>query len=707
MKKRYLVLVESPAKAKTIGKILGKNYKVIASMGHVRDLPKMNLGVKVNSTFTPKYVIIPEKRKVISEIKKNAEKASKIYLATDPDREGEAISWHLSHILNIDPEEKCRVVFHEITKTAISKAFETPSQIDLNKVDAQQARRILDRLVGYKLSPILWEKIKKGLSAGRVQSVALRLICEREDEIRKFIPKEYWTIEGIFREPKNKEQFKSLLVKYRNKKLEIKSEEQVETILEELKKGEDFFVEKIEKSTRKKAPPAPFITSTLQREAFNQLKFSVKKTMLIAQELYEGVDIGGERVGIITYMRTDSFNLSEESIKDAKKYIKENFGKEYVTRGKRKYKKKEGAQEAHEAIRPTSVYRTPDSIKNYLTPDQYKLYKLIWSRFLATAFKDAELAKTKLWIRKGDYLFLTEGETILFPGYTLVYNDISKKEIIVPALSEGEKVENLKLIPSQHFTKPPARYNEATLVKALEEKGIGRPSTYAQIISTLLARRYVERKERKYLSPTNLGEIVNSLLVANFPQIINVDFTAKMEEDLDKIEEGKLNWQKALKEFYDSFLPVLEEAKRKIEKIDLKVQEEFSGEYCEVCGRPMVVRHGKYGDFLACSGYPECKNTKPIVKKIGVSCPIKGCDGEIVERISKRGRKYYTCTNYPECNFISFNKPVNKFCPKCGSILVEAGSKSKKYLKCSNPECDYREELNAKEQKEKMEELVV
>ncbi len=700
-KKKYLVLVESPAKAKTIGKILGKEYKVIASMGHVRDLPRMNLGVKVNSTFTPKYVIIPEKRKIVSDIKKSAEGVSKVYLATDPDREGEAISWHLSHILNMDPNEKCRVVFHEITKSAVSKAFESPSQIDINKVDAQQARRILDRLVGYKLSPILWEKIKKGLSAGRVQSVALRLICEREDEIRRFIPKEYWTIEAVFKK-KDGFEFKSLLTKYKNKKIEIKNEEEAKNILEELKNKDAFLIDKVEKSTRKKAPPPPFITSTLQREAFNQLKFSVKKTMLLAQELYEGVDIGGERVGVITYMRTDSFNLSEESIKEAKDYIKEHFGKEYVTRGKRKYKKKEGAQEAHEAIRPTSVYRTPEDIKEYLTPDQYKLYKLIWSRFLATCFKDAELAKTKVWIKKKDYLFLTEGEVVTFPGYTVVYNDLSRKDVILPSFVEGEEVDLVKFLPAQHFTKPPARYNEATLVKALEEKGIGRPSTYAQIISTILARKYVEKKDKKYLYPTHLGEVVNSLLVANFPQIINVNFTAKMEEDLDKIEEGKLNWQKALKEFYDSFLPILEDAKKKIEKIELKKEEEFSGEYCEICGKPMVIRHGKYGDFLACSGYPDCKNTKPLLKKIGVPCPKEGCNGEIVEKISKKGRKYYTCTNYPECDFISFSKPVNKFCPKCGSILVEAGGKGKKYLKCSNPECDYREEFIREEEKEEV-----
>ncbi len=702
MKKKYLVLVESPAKAKTIGKILGKNYKVLASMGHVRDLPKMNLGVKINTTFKPKYVIIPEKRKIVSDIKKSAQNASKIFLATDPDREGEAISWHLSHILDIDPSEKCRVVFHEITKSAVSKAFETPSPIDLNKVDAQQARRILDRLVGYKLSPILWEKIKKGLSAGRVQSVALRLICEREDEIRKFVPKEYWTIDGLFKRNDGFE-FISKLTKYKGKKITIKNEKETNKILSELNLNKDYLIDKVEKTTRKKSPPPPFITSTLQREAFNQLKFSVKKTMRIAQELYEGVDIGGERVGIITYMRTDSFNLSEESIKEAKEYIREKFGKEFVVKTKRRYKKKEGAQEAHEAIRPTSAYRTPEDIKQYLSSDQYRLYKLIWSRFLATQFKDAEIAKTKVWIKKGDYLFLTEGEVLTFPGYTLIYNDISGKDVILPDFSEGEEVELLKLSPAQHFTKPPARYNEATLVKALEEKGIGRPSTYAQIVSTILARRYVEKIDGKYLAPTNLGEIVNSLLVANFPQIINVDFTAKMEEDLDKIEEGKLDWQKALRDFYDSFLPVLEEARKKIEKIELKKEEEFSGEFCEICGRPMVIKHGKYGDFLACSGYPECKNTKPLIKTIGVPCPKDGCNGEIVERISKKGRKYYTCTNYPECDFISFSKPVDKFCPKCGSILVEAGGKRKKYLKCSNPECDYKEELKEEESLEKKE----
>ncbi len=703
--KKYLVLVESPAKAKTIEKIMGKNYKVMASMGHIRDLPRMSLGVRINSRFQPKYVILPEKRKIVSEIKRRAEKVTKIFLATDPDREGEAISWHLSHILNIDPNENCRVIFHEITKSAIVKAFKSPTPIDINKVDAQQARRILDRLVGYKLSPILWEKIKKGLSAGRVQSVALRLICEREDEIRKFIPKEYWTIEGVFKKKKGKFEFKSQLAKYKDKKINIKTEKEVKEILNNLEEDAGFFVSKIEKTTRKKAPPAPFITSTLQREAFNQLRFSVKKTMLLAQELYEGIDIGGERVGIITYMRTDSFNLSEEAAKEAKEYIKTHFGKEYVIKGKRRYKKKEGAQEAHEAIRPTSVSRTPDSIKEFLTQDQYKLYKLIWSRFLATQFKDAEIAKTKIWIKKGDYLFLTEGEVLVFPGYTLVYNDFSKKDIVLPEFYEGEEVRLLKFIPTQHFTKPPARYNEATLVKALEEKGIGRPSTYAQIINTLLTRRYVEKKDKKTLYPTELGEIVNSLLVANFPQIIDVGFTAKMEEELDKIEEGELDWQRVLREFYDSFLPVLEKAKENIKKIDLKKEEEFSGEYCEICGRPMVIKHGKYGDFLACSGYPECKNTKPILKKIGVSCPKEGCDGEIVERVSKKGRTYYTCTNYPECDFILFSKPVNKFCPKCGSILVETGGKNK-YLKCSNPECNYKEEIKKDVSRDKEKEVL-
>jgi len=705
MAKKYLVLVESPAKAKTIEKILGKKYKVMASMGHVRDLPKMNLGVKINSSFVPKYVIIPEKRKIVSQIKKSAENASKIFLATDPDREGEAISWHLSYILNIKPDEKCRVVFHEITKSAISKAFELPVPIDVNKVDAQQARRILDRLVGYKLSPILWEKIKKGLSAGRVQSVALRLICEREDEIRKFVPEEYWTVNGLFKY-KDGFEFNAQLSKYKDKKIKIKDKKEVDRILDELLKSGRFLVSKVEKTTRKKSPPPPFITSTLQREAFNRFKFSVKKTMLIAQELYEGIDIGGERIGIITYMRTDSFNLSEGAIKEAKEYIRENFGKEYLFKGKRKYKKKEGAQEAHEAIRPTNVSHTPDSIRNYLTPDQYKLYNLIWSRFLATQFKDAKIAKTKVWIKNGDYLFLLEGEVLVFPGYTIIYNDISSKDVILPDFMENEEVSLVKLIPTQHFTKPPVRYNEATLVKVLEEKGIGRPSTYAQIISTIQARRYVEKRDKKYLFPTELGEIVNSLLVANFPDIINVNFTAKMEEELDKIEEGKLDWQNVLKKFYTSFLPALEEAREKIKRIKIEKKEEFSGEFCEVCGKPMVIRHGRYGDFLACSGYPECKNTKPILKKIGISCPKKGCNGEIVEKISKKGRKYYTCTNYPECDFISFNKPVSKFCPKCGSILVETKSKGKKYLKCSNPECDYIEEYSDNKKEEQTEEVL-
>lgn len=692
---KFLVIVESPAKAKTIGKFLGSNYKVKASVGHVRDLPKSKLGIKIEENFEPEYITIRGKGPVINEIKKEAKKAEKIYLATDPDREGEAISWHLSHILGLSKDDKVRIEFNEITKNAIKAAIKKPRQINQDLVDAQQARRILDRLVGYKISPLLWRKVKRGLSAGRVQSVATKLICDREKEIENFKPAEYWTID-VFLE-KNSEIFKANFYGVREegkeKKLELKNNEEVETVIKEIKTN-TFTIDEIKRGNRKRNPNPPFTTSTLQQEASKRLGFSTKKTMMIAQQLYEGIDIKGEgTVGLITYIRTDSVRISDEALKKAKDFITEVYGEKYTTGVRRfKSKKKNDIQDAHEAIRPTLVNRTPEKIKSSLSSDQYKLYKLIWDRFIASQMSPALYETLSVKISAGNYIFRASGSKIVFDGYLkILKDDKQEKEIEIPDLCKGEIVRLKDVQSEQHFTQPPARYTESTLVRTLEELGIGRPSTYAPTISTILSRGYVVL-ENKYFKPTDLGILVTELLREYFADIVNEEFTADMENKLDKIEEGLLNWKDVINEFYKEFKISLEKAENEINKIE--IQNEVTDIKCEKCGRFMVIKHGRFGKFLACPGYPECKNTKPIVKELGVKCPE--CGGELIERHTKKGRKFYGCSNYPECSFVSWDIPTGDKCPKCGSILVLKKTKKGTYIKCTNKECKYKKETNEK-----------
>ncbi|SHH27710.1 DNA topoisomerase-1 [Caloranaerobacter azorensis DSM 13643] len=688
---KFLVIVESPAKAKTIGKFLGSNYKVKASVGHVRDLPKSKLGIKIEENFEPEYITIRGKGPVINEIKKEAKKADKIYLATDPDREGEAISWHLSHILGLSKDDKVRIEFNEITKNAIKNAIKKPRQINQNLVDAQQARRILDRLVGYKISPLLWRKVKRGLSAGRVQSVATKLICDREKEIENFKPTEYWTLDAFLE--KNNQVFKAnfygVKAEGKERKLELKSKDDVEAIVKEVKMS-TFTVEEIKKGNRKRNPSPPFTTSTLQQEASKRLGFSTKKTMMIAQQLYEGIDIKGEgTVGLITYIRTDSVRISDEALKKAKDFIVEIYGEKYTT-GIRKFKskRKNDIQDAHEAIRPTLIDRTPEKIKGSLSVDQYKLYKLIWERFIASQMSPALYETLSVKISAGKYIFKASGSKIVFDGYLKIFkDDKQEKEIEIPNLNEGESVNIKDIQPEQHFTQPPARYTESTLVKTLEELGIGRPSTYAPTISTILSRGYVVL-ENKYFKPTDLGILVTELLLEYFTDIINEEFTADMESKLDKIEEGVLNWRDVINEFYQEFKVSLEKAENEINKIE--IQNEVTDIKCEKCGRFMVIKHGRFGKFLACPGYPECKNTKPIVKELGVKCPE--CGGELIERHTKKGRKFYGCSNYPDCSFVSWDIPTGDKCPECGGILVKKKNKKGTYIVCSNKECKYKKE---------------
>ncbi|KPU28230.1 DNA topoisomerase I [Caloranaerobacter sp. TR13] len=692
---KFLVIVESPAKAKTIGKFLGSNYKVKASVGHVRDLPKSKLGIKIEENFEPEYITIRGKGPVINEIKKEAKKAEKIYLATDPDREGEAISWHLSHILGLSKDDKVRIEFNEITKNAIKTAIKKPRQINQNLVNAQQARRVLDRLVGYKISPLLWRKVKRGLSAGRVQSVATKLICDREKEIENFKPTEYWTIDVFLKKDSRifKANFYGVKEEGKEKKLDLKSKDEVETIIRGIKTS-DFIIDEVKRGNRKRNPNPPLTTSTLQQEASKRLGFSTKKTMMVAQQLYEGIDVKGEgTVGLITYIRTDSVRISDEALKKAKDFIAEVYGEKYTTGFRRfKSKKKNDIQDAHEAIRPTLVNRTPEKIKNSLSADQYKLYKLIWERFVASQMSPALYETLSVKINAGNYIFRASGSKIVFNGYLkILKDDKQEKEIEIPNLDEGEIV-NIKDIQSeQHFTQPPARYTESTLVRTLEELGIGRPSTYAPTISTILSRGYVVL-EKKYFKPTDLGILVTELLQEYFTDIINEEFTADMENKLDKIEEGLLNWKDVINEFYKEFKISLEKAENEINKIE--IQNEITDIKCEKCGRFMVIKHGRYGKFLACPGYPECKNTKPIVKELGIKCPE--CGGELIERSTKKGRKFYGCSNYPECSFVSWDMPTGDKCPECGGILIKKKNKKGNYIKCSNKECKYKKETNEK-----------
>lgn len=683
---KSLVIVESPAKAKTIEKFLGKShYTVKASVGHVRDLPKSQLGVDIENNFEPKYINIRGKGDVIKELKKEAKKAKKVYLATDPDREGEAISWHLSYILNIDEEEKCRIEFNEITKDAIKKAIKSPRNINLNLVDAQQARRVLDRLLGYQISPILWQKVRKGLSAGRVQSVTTKLICKREEEIKAFEPKEYWSIELI---ASNKEENNLTLKFYGkdNEKIELENEEQVKEILKTIENG-SLVVTKIESRSRRKSAPKPYTTSVLQQDAANKLNFTTKKTMMVAQELYEGIDVKGEgTVGLISYIRTDSKRISEEAREKAKGYIIESIGENYYKDHAKdsKGKKEKKVQDAHEAIRPTSVDRTPDSIKDSLSKEQYKLYNLIWRRFVASQMEDSVFDVLNVECKIEDLIFKATGSKLKFDGYTKIYNFTEREDKILPSLDEGEILKIQEYNPQQHFTSPPPRYTEASLVKTLEELGIGRPSTYAPTITTILNREYVE-KDGASLVPTELGIIVTKILDENFQKFMEVDFTADMESQLDQIEEGNVEWKKVVEEFYSPLAEAIRVAIEKIEKVNM---DEETDEICELCGSNMVIKYGRFGKFMACKNYPECKNTKPIVSKIGVKCP-KCKEGDIIMRKSKKKKIFYGCSNYPDCDFVAWNKPVEEPCEVCGSYMYEKYSKSGTKIVCSNKECKH------------------
>ncbi len=686
---KSLVIVESPAKAKTIGKFLGRKYKIKASVGHVIDLPKSKLGVDIENNFDPQYITIRGKGPVLAELKKEAKKAEEIYLATDPDREGEAISWHLSNALGLNNNENNRIEFNEITKNAIQKAIKNPRKIDMDLVDAQQARRVLDRLVGYKISPLLWRKVRKGLSAGRVQSVTTKLICDREKEIDAFEPEEYWSITALLN--KDSIEFESQLFAAisdnKEKKITIKNEDETNKILKELKNS-DFIVKEVKKGNKRRNPYPPYTTSSLQQDASKKIGFSTKKTMSIAQQLYEGIDIQGEGTqGLITYIRTDSVRISDEALKNTTNYILDKFGKDYCVQGRQfKKKKKDDIQDAHEAIRPTSVYRDPEKIKDSLTKDQYKLYKLIWNRFVASQMTPAVYDTLSVKIRANNYIFKSNGSKIKFDGFLKVYTiSNNSKDINIPDLEEGEKVDVNKINPNQHFTQPPPRYSEASLVKILEELGIGRPSTYSPTISTILARGYVIL-ENKYFMPTELGILVTEILEQYFQNIVNEEFTADMEQKLDKIEEGKITWKSVIKDFYKDFEKVLEVAEKEISKIE--IEEEVTDVECEKCGRNMVIKHGRYGKFLACPGYPECKNTKPLLKEIGVKCPE--CRGEIIERRSKKGRKFYGCSNYPDCKFVSWQKPSKKKCPECEGLMIIKKLKKKDKLKCTV--CGYEEE---------------
>lgn len=685
-----LVIVESPAKAKTISKFLGKNYEVKASVGHIRDLPKSKLGIDIDNNFEPEYITIRGKGPLIKELKSEAKKARKIFLATDPDREGEAISWHLSKILELDETYKNRIEFNEITKNAIQNAIKNPRAINKSLVDAQQARRVLDRLVGYKISPLLWKKVRKGLSAGRVQSITTKLICDREQDIEKFIPKEYWSLDAILM--KNRTKFKATFYGEKQdnseKKVELSTKEQVDKIIS-IVKNEKFTVQDIKKGKKNRNPHLPFTTSSLQQEASKRIGFSTKKTMMIAQQLYEGVDIKGEgALGLISYIRTDSTRISEEALKSASEFIKNEFGERYLGNpDKNKTNKKKEVQDAHEAIRPTSVFRTPNMVKDSLKKDQYKLYQLIWERYVASQMGPASYETLTIKINVKSYIFKATGSKIIFDGFLKVYNSSEdEKDVLLPELEIGEELALKDLDPQQHFTQPPPRYTEASLVKALEELGIGRPSTYAPTISTILSRGYVVL-EKKVFKPTELGIVVTELLKEYFKGIVNEEFTAEMEEQLDKIEEENIDWKKVIEYFYKDFAKELEIAEREISKIEIRDEE--TDIKCDKCGRNMVIKMGRYGKFLACPGYPECKNTKPITQEIGVKCPE--CGGDIVERTSKRGRKFYGCNKYPECNFVSWEKPLNEHCPKCSSILVEKRSRKGNDKKCINPNCDFLE----------------
>ena len=684
-----LVIVESPAKAKTIKKYLGNNYEVVASMGHVRDLPKARLSVDIKNDFAPKYDIIKGKEKLVKELKKLASESDSVYLATDPDREGEAISWHLAYILGL-PEDYCkRVEFNEITKTGVQNGMEHPRSINNDLVNAQQARRILDRLVGYKLSPFISQKIRRGLSAGRVQSVALRIIVDRENEIRKFKPEEYWSIDAKFIPKGSRKSFSATLYSDANGKIKIQNQEQADKIEADLKDAE-YIVTKVRKGTRKKSPAPPFITSTLQQEASRKLGFQSRRTMRVAQELYEGVDIQGMgATGLITYMRNDSLRISNVAIDEVTKYIASTYGSEYLPAKPRFFKSRSNAQDGHEAIRPSMPSLEPDSIKSSLTSDQYKLYKLIWSRFTASQMAECIQKTTQAEIEANGYTFKASGYYVDFPGFTTLYiegkDEAEEKSSQLPPLEKNMPVRCKELKKNQHFTQPPARYTEASLIKTLEEYGIGRPSTYAATITTLTSREYVKR-EAKSLVPTELGEVITKLMKERFPKIVNVKFTAQMENELDSVESGDVQWNELLGEFYGDFENTLKEAKAEMDGVKLKLKEDETDIVCDKCGRKMVVKVGRYGKFIACPGYPECKNIVKYVEKTGTQCPK--CGGDVIVKHTKSKRVFYGCSNYPNCDFVSWNEPTNEKCPQCGEVLYKKKGK-KPVLFCAKEGCGF------------------
>ncbi len=693
---RYLVIVESPAKVKTIKKFLGKNYVVTASNGHVRDLPKSQMGVDVEHDFEPKYITIRGKGELLAGLRKEVKKADRIYLATDPDREGEAISWHLSKALNLEDKKTSRISFNEITKNAVKESLKHPREIDMNLVDAQQARRILDRIVGYKISPLLWAKVKRGLSAGRVQSVALRIIADREEEINAFIPEEYWTLEAQLRAPGEKKSVTARFYGTAGEKKTITSKEEMEKVLADLEDAR-YYVEEVKKGERTKKMPVPFTTSTLQQEASKALNFATAKTMRIAQQLYEGVDIKGNgTVGVITYLRTDSTRISEEADASVRSYIAQNYGQEFVAPANAGSGNGRNIQDAHEAIRPTDVARTPAQMKDSLTRDQFRLYQLIWKRFVASRMQPARYETTSVRIAAGDYRFTVAASRILFEGFRTVYTEADEekeeKNVLLGGLEKGMELTRESFESKQHFTQPPAHYTEAALVKTMEELGIGRPSTYAPTISTIIARRYVA-KENKNLYLTELGEVVNHIMKQSFPSIVDVNFTANMEGLLDGVAEGKVSWKTIIENFYPDLEEAVEKAQEELKEV--KIEDEVTDVICEQCGRNMVIKYGPHGKFLACPGFPECRNTKPYLEKIGVKCPL--CGKDVVLRKTKKGRKYYGCEGNPDCEFMSWQKPSGKPCPRCGSYMVEKGNK----LRCSNDQCGYVENKENSEKEEK------
>ena len=689
----YLVIVEAPAKVKTIKKFLGSSYTVAASQGHVRDLPKSSLGIDIEHDYEPKYITIRGKGDILAALRKEVKKSDKVFLATDPDREGEAISWHLAAALKLDKKKMRRITFNEITKNAVKASLKAARDIDMNLVDAQQARRILDRMVGYRISPLLWAKVKRGLSAGRVQSVALRLVADREDEINAFIPEEYWTLDAVLKVKGEKRPLTAKFYGTDKKKMTIRSEEELNEILKQVENA-DFKITDIKTSERIRRAPLPFTTSTLQQEAAKALNFGTQKTMRIAQQLYEGVDIKGNgTVGVITYLRTDSTRIADEADASARAYISSVYGDEYAAEGQESKNDGKKIQDAHEAIRPTDISRTPASLKESLTRDQFRLYQLIWKRFAASRMAPARYESTSVKIGAGDYCFAVAASKLLFEGFRSVYTEADEEKeesnVLVGGLSMDSVLTKESLDPKQHFTQPPAHYTEASLVKTMEELGIGRPSTYAPTISIILGRRYVT-KEAKNLYLTEIGEVVNNIMKQSFPSIVDVNFTANMEGLLDMVEEGKVEWKEIIRNFYPDLDEAVKKAEEELESV--KIEDEVTDVICEECGRNMVIKYGPHGKFLACPGFPECRNTKPYLEKIGVPCPV--CGKDVVVRKTKKGRKYYGCEDNPECEFMSWQKPSTEKCPECGGYMVEKGNK----LVCANEKCGYVTSLNRKKE---------